>query len=444
MGRDASVGVAAIKKDVGVGAGAAAADATAAAGVGATAAGDATAAGATVAAVVAAPDATAAAAADATAAPDATAAAAAAGAYSICLLPGDGIGPEIIAEGVKVLEAVGAAHGLAFSFREALIGGAAIDAAGSPLPAETIACARASDAVLLAAVGGPAWDTTDPSHSRPEQGLLGIRKELGLYTNVRPVRAFSALAGASTLRPEVADGVDLVIVRELTGGLYFGRRNRFYDEEGAGVGGARGQRAFDTLEYCEYEVERIVRRAFEMAVQRRGRVHSVDKANVLESSRLWREVAHRVAADYPDVELIDMLVDNAAMQFIANPRQFDVVVTENMFGDILSDEASMLTGSLGMLASASVGDGVALFEPSHGSAPDIAGQGVANPLAQILSAEMLLRFGLGLPEAADDVARAVSAVLDEGWRTADIRQVDTPPACVVGTARMGDLVAAHL
>ena len=439
------MGVAAIKKDIGFGAGAA--------GVGATAAGDATVEGAAAAAaaaaggVAAAADATAAggvAAGTAAAAATVEAAATAAGAYSICLLPGDGIGPEIIAEGVKVLEAVGAAHGLAFSFREALIGGAAIDAAGSPLPAETIACARASDAVLLAAVGGPAWDTTDPSHPRPEQGLLGIRKELGLYTNVRPVRAFSALAGASTLRPEVADGVDLVIVRELTGGLYFGQRNRFYDEEGAGVGGARGQRAFDTLEYREYEVERIVRRAFEMAVQRRGRVHSVDKANVLESSRLWREVAHRVAADYPDVELIDMLVDNAAMQFIANPRQFDVVVTENMFGDILSDEASMLTGSLGMLASASVGDGVALFEPSHGSAPDIAGQGVANPLAQILSAEMLLRFGLGLPEAADDVARAVSAVLDEGWRTADIRQVDTPPACVVGTARMGDLVAAHL
>lgn len=367
-----------------------------------------------------------------------------AGTYSICLLPGDGIGPEIIAEGVKVLEAIGAKRGFAFSFREALIGGAAIDSTGDPLPAETIACAHASDAVLLSAVGGPAWDTTDPTRPRPEQGLLGIRKELGLYTNVRPVRAFSALAGASTLRPEVVDGVDLVIVRELTGGLYFGRRRRFYDEEGAGANGAHGQRAFDTLEYREYEVERIVRRAFELAARRRGRIHSIDKANVLESSRLWREVAHRVAADYPDVELVDMLVDNAAMQLIANPRQFDVVVTENMFGDILSDEASMLTGSLGMLASASLGDGVALFEPSHGSAPDIAGQGIANPLAQILSVEMLLRFGLGLAEAADDVARAVSAVLDEGWRTGDIKQADTPSACVVGTARMGDLVAAHL
>lgn len=363
---------------------------------------------------------------------------------TICLLPGDGIGPEIMAEGVKVLDAVARKHGTAFSYTEALIGGCAIDAAGTALPDETLAAARAADAVLLAAVGGPRWDTTDPDRPRPEQGLLGIRKALGLYANLRPVRAFAPLIGASALRPEAVRGVDLVIVRELTGGLYFGRRGRFYDEAGAGADGAPGQRAYDTMEYREYEIERIARRAFEMARGRRGRVHSVDKANVLETSRLWREVVHRVARDYPDVEVSDMLVDNAAMQLIANPGQFDVMVTENMFGDILSDEASMLTGSLGMLASASLGDGTALYEPSHGSAPDIAGRGVANPLAQILSVEMMLRCSFALPEAADDVVRAVEQVLSEGWRTADIRQSETPDDRVVGTVEMGDLVASRL
>ena len=365
--------------------------------------------------------------------------------YKICLLPGDGIGPEIIAEAVKVLDALGAKYDVAFEYTEALLGGAAIDATGTALPQETLEAANASDAVLLAAVGGPKWDTTDPEKPRPEQGLLGIRKALGLYTNLRPVKIFNALAGASTLKPEVIDGVDLVIVRELTGGLYFGARERFYDEAGAGANGARGQRAYDTLEYREYEIERIARQAFEAARTRRGKVTSVDKANVLETSRLWREIVHRVHdADYPDVELEDLLVDNTAMQLINRPADFDVVVTENMFGDILSDEAAQITGSLGMLASASLGDGTALYEPSHGSAPDIAGQGVANPLAQILSVEMMLRYSFGMNEAADDVNRAVAAVLDEGWRTGDIKSPDTPDDHVVGTVKMGDLVVERL
>ncbi len=363
----------------------------------------------------------------------------------ICLLPGDGIGPEIIAEGCKVLDAVGAKHGMSFDYTEALIGGCAIDACDDALPADTLEVARASDAVLLAAVGGPKWDTTDPDRPRPEQGLLGIRKELGLYTNLRPVQIFSALADASTLKPEVIDGVDMMIVRELTGGLYFGERMRFYDEEGAGPDGTNGQRAFDTLEYREYEIERIARQAFEAARKRRNKVSSVDKANVLETSRLWREIVHGVHdRDYADVELEDILVDNAAMQLINRPADFDVVVTENMFGDILSDEAAQITGSLGMLASASLGDGVALYEPSHGSAPDIAGLGVANPLAQILSVEMMLRYSFDAAAAADDVRFAVTRVLDEGWRTGDIKDAATPADKVVGTARMGDLVVEHL
>lgn len=365
--------------------------------------------------------------------------------YKICCLPGDGIGPEIIAEGKKVLAAVGKRYGVDFQCEDALIGGAAIDACGDPLPVETLAAARASDAVLLASVGGPKWDSTDPAAPRPEQGLLRIRKELGLYTNLRPVQIFAALADASTLRPEVIDGVDMMIVRELTGGLYFGKRERFYDEPGAGTAGAPGQRAYDTLEYREYEIERIARQAFEAARKRRGKVSSVDKANVLETSRMWREIVHRIgAAEYPDVELEDVLVDNAAMQLISRPADFDVVVTENMFGDILSDEAAQITGSLGMLASASLGDGVALYEPSHGSAPDIAGQGIANPLAQILSVEMMLRYSFNMGEAADAVRAAVTAVLDEGWRTRDIADPATPVDRILGTAAMGDEVAKRI
>lgn len=365
--------------------------------------------------------------------------------YKICVLPGDGIGPEIMAEGIKVLDAVGKKYDVSFEYTNALIGGCAIDATGSALPQETLDIAKSSDAVLLAAVGGPKWDTTDSSKPRPEQGLLGIRKELGLYTNLRPVQIFNALAGASTLKPEVIDGVDLVIVRELTGGLYFGKRQRFFDEEGAGTNGAKGQRAVDTLEYREYEVERIARQAFEAAKSRRGCVHSIDKANVLDTSRMWREVVHRIHdEEYPEIELHDMLVDNTAMQLINWPKQFDVVVTENMFGDILSDEAAQITGSLGMLASASLGDGVALYEPSHGSAPDIAGQGIANPLAQILSVGMMLQYSFGMTDAAADITRAITEVLDEGWRTDDIKDETTPADHVVGTTRMGDLVASHL
>ena len=365
--------------------------------------------------------------------------------YKICLLPGDGIGPEIIAEAVKVLDKLGEKYDTTFEYEEALIGGCAIDATGEPLPAATLKAAKASDAVMLAAVGGPKWDTTDSTKPRPEQGLLSIRKELGLYTNLRPVQIFSALAGASTLKPEVIEGVDIAIVRELTGGLYFGERHRYYDEPGAGSNGKPGQRAVDTLEYSEYEVERIARQAFEAARTRRGRVHSIDKANVLDTSRMWREVVHRVHdEDYPDVELFDMLVDNTAMQLVNDPRQFDVVVTENMFGDILSDEAAQITGSLGMLASASMGDGVSLFEPSHGSAPDIAGQGIANPLAQILSAGMMLQYAFGMKEAAADITRAITEVLDEGWRTGDIKDDGTAADHVVGTVQMGDLVVAHL
>lgn len=363
-------------------------------------------------------------------------------AHRICLLPGDGIGPEIMAEAVKVLEALADKHHVAWAFDEALLGGAAIDATGTALPDETLAKARVADAVLLAAIGGPKWDTTDPNKPRPEQGLLGMRKELGLYANLRPVRVFDALLDASSLKPEFLAGVDMLIVRELTGGLYFGARGREQDVADAGARGAAGMRAYDTMEYLEFEIERIARTAFDAARTRRNRVHSVDKANVLETSRLWREVVHRVhTAEYADVELIDQLVDNTAMQLVRNPTQFDVVVTENMFGDILSDEASMLTGSLGMLASASLGDGTALYEPSHGSAPDIAGQGVANPLAMLLSVELMLRHSFELHAAADELSNAIDGILIEGWRTRDIAAADTPEERIAGTSAMGDLVA---
>ena len=365
--------------------------------------------------------------------------------YRICLLPGDGIGPEITAEAVKVLGVIGERHGVSFEFEEALLGGAAIDATGTALPEATLTCAYAADAVLLAAIGGPKWDTTDPAKPRPEQGLLGIRKALGLYANLRPVRIFDALRDASSLKPEFLEGVDMLIVRELTGGLYFGARARETGVEGAGTGGAPGMRAYDTMDYREFEIERIARAAFDAARTRRGTVHSVDKANVLETSRLWREVVHRLhAAEFADVELVDQLVDNSAMQLVRNPAQFDVMVTENMFGDILSDEASMLTGSLGMLASASLGDGTALYEPSHGSAPDIAGQGIANPLAMLLSVELMLRYSFSMHEAADALAAAIEGVLADGWRTRDIADVTTLPQRMVGTSAMGDLVVERL
>ncbi|MDP2181277.1 MAG: 3-isopropylmalate dehydrogenase [Actinomycetota bacterium] len=367
------------------------------------------------------------------------------GPLRICLIPGDGIGPEITAEAVKVLDVLGARHGVAFEYERALLGGVAIDETGSPLPEETLRVAKRADAVLLAAIGGPKWDTTDPDKPRPEQGLLGMRKSLELYANLRPVRIFPALRDASSLKPEFLEGVDMLIVRELTGGLYFGDRARERDVPGAAVGGGPGMRAYDTMEYREFEIERIARVAFEAARGRGNRVHSVDKANVLESSRLWREVVHRLhETDFADVELVDQLVDNSAMQLIRNPAQYDVMVTENMFGDILSDEASMLAGSLGMLASASLGDSTALYEPSHGSAPDIAGQGVANPLAMLLSVELMLRYSFFMDDAADGLAAAIERVLDDGWRTRDIAGQDIPPDRVLGTSAMGDAVLERL
>ena len=371
--------------------------------------------------------------------------------YRIVTLPGDGIGPEIMDEAKKLLAAIGSKTGTTFACEDQLIGGAAIDvtrAAGEPvsaLPPATLEAAQSADAVLLASVGGPKWDDPTPGAVRPEAGLLGIRKSLQLYLNLRPVRLWNALIGASTLKPEVLEGVDVLIVRELTGGLYFGVHERKADVAGAGVGGAAGQTAVDSMEYAEYEIDRVVRWAFEAAGRRRGRVCSVDKANVLETSRLWREVAARVAADFPEVEASNMYVDNAAMQLVYNPAQFDVLVTENTFGDILSDEASMLTGSLGMLASASLGDGTALYEPSHGSAPDIAGKGIANPIAQLLSVELMLRYSFQMDEAADQLAAAIGSVLDAGWRTADIADDSTPADHILGTSAMGDkVVEAYL
>ncbi len=322
---------------------------------------------------------------------------------TIVTLPGDGIGPEVLAAALELLNTVAPD----LTYEEHLIGGAAIDATGTALPDETLEAAKRSDAVLLAAVGGPKWDTTDPSKPRPEQGLLGLRQGLGLYANLRPVRPLPALYDASPLRREIIERTDLLVVRELTGGLYFGDRGR-----------ADG-RAHDTCVYTEEEIERIARTAFQAA---RSRVSSVDKANVLETSRLWREVVMRVhSAEFPNVELEHVLVDNAAMQLIAAPRHFDVILTENMFGDILSDEAAMLTGSIGMLPSASLGgDGPGVFEPVHGSAPDIAGQGVANPLAMFLSAALMLRHGLSREEDAARIESAVDRALEAGLRTGDL------------------------
>ncbi|HOV79085.1 MAG TPA: 3-isopropylmalate dehydrogenase [Bacillota bacterium] len=354
--------------------------------------------------------------------------------YKIAVLPGDGIGPEITAQAVKALEAVGRRFNRAFAFTEGLIGGAAYDAAGHPLPPETLDLCNSSDAVLLGAVGGPKWDGL-PVHLRPEAGgILPLRKELGLYANLRPVKVFPALVNASPLKPEVVSGLDLVVVRELTGGLYFGRK---YREPVPGG----GTRVVDTLEYTNAEIERIARMAFELAAKRRKKVTSVDKANVLESSRLWREVVTDVGSAYPDVELEHMYVDNCAMQLVKNPRQFDVLVMENTFGDILSDQASILAGSLGMLASASIGGRVGLYEPSHGSAPKYTGMRRANPIATILSGAMLLRFSLDLGEEADCIERAVTKVLDLGYRTADLMEEGKTP---VDTIQMGDLIAGQI
>ncbi len=354
--------------------------------------------------------------------------------YRITLLRGDGIGPEIVQEAVKVLDATAARYGFSLSYTDALMGGCAIDAKGTPLPDETVAACKASDAVLLGAVGGYKWDTL-PGSQRPEAGLLGIRAALGLFANLRPAKIYGPLKDACPLRPSiVGDDMDLLVVRELTGGIYFGKRGRDTVE---GV-----ESAYDTERYSVPEIERIARVAFDTARKRRGRVHSIDKANVLESSRLWRETILRVAQDYPDVELCHMYVDNAAMQLVRNPRQFDVIVTSNMFGDILSDEASQIAGSIGMLPSASLGEGTrGLYEPIHGSAPDIAGQNIANPLATILSAAMLLRYSLGETAAADSIEKAVDQVLNQGLRTPDI----AAEGCrKMGTDEMGDAVSAAL
>lgn len=354
---------------------------------------------------------------------------------NILVLPGDGIGQEIVTEAVKVLACLRDDYGLDIDMDEALIGGAAYDAAGHPLPEATLNLAKEADAVLLGAVGGPKWEPLDIS-VRPEKGLLGIRKELGLFANLRPAILYPQLADASTLRPEVVSGLDIMIVRELTGGIYFGQ------PRGVRVLESGEKEGFNTLIYRESEVDRIVRVAMDIAMKRNKRVCSVDKANVLECTEMWREVAIKVGADYPGVELSHMYVDNAAMQLVRAPKQFDVMVTTNMFGDILSDCASMLTGSIGMLPSASLDEnGKGMYEPIHGSAPDIAGQGVANPLATILSVAMMLRYSLDEDAMADRVEQAVNKTLDQGLRTPDIYSEGTQK---VGTEAMGDAVVAAL
>jgi len=348
----------------------------------------------------------------------------------ICVLPGDGIGPEIIAEAVRVLKALD----LGIEMEEAQLGGCAVDATGSPYPDATQKLAQAADAVLLGAVGGPQWDN-NPREQRPERGLLGIRKQLGLFANLRPAILYPELANASTLKPEVVAGLDILIVRELTGDIYFGQPR--------GIEVRNGERyGFNTMHYTESEIRRILRVAFEAARKRNRKVCSVDKMNVLECTQLWRDVAIETGKEYPDVELSHMLVDNAAMQLVKNPKQFDVMVTGNMFGDILSDEASMLTGSIGMLPSASLdANNKGLYEPSHGSAPDIAGKGVANPLATILSAAMMLRYTFANEAAAGRIEAAVKKVLAQGFRTGDIYE---PGMKKVGTREMGDAVLAAL
>ncbi|MGB2130884.1 MAG: 3-isopropylmalate dehydrogenase [Marinobacterium sp.] len=355
---------------------------------------------------------------------------------NVLVLPGDGIGPEIVTEARKVLELVNDRHGLGLEISEALVGGAAIDATGVPLPDETLAAAKAADAILLGAVGGPKWDTNPDFAIRPEKGLLGIRSQLELFGNLRPAILYPQLAHASTLKPEVVSGLDILIVRELTGGIYFGQPRGVREKDG-GI-----REGFNTYVYDENEIRRIGRVAFEAARARNKRLCSVDKANVLEVTVLWREIMEELSAEYPDVELSHMYVDNAAMQLVRAPKQFDVVVTGNMFGDILSDAAAMLTGSIGMLPSASLDEsGKGMYEPCHGSAPDIAGQGKANPLATILSVAMMLRYSLDAGEAADQIEAAVSKVLDQNLRTPDIMSEGMQ---AVSTAEMGDAVVAAL
>ena len=352
--------------------------------------------------------------------------------FKIATIPGDGIGPDVIVQAIKVLNSIGKKYGHEFSITETFMGGIAIDTFNTPLPDDTIKKCKQSDAVLLGAVGGPKWDTLS-GEMRPEAGLLGIRKALGLYANLRPVNIFAALKDASPLKSSIiGDGLDILIVRELTGGIYFGKKGRIPEEDAA----------YDTEYYTTKEVKRVLRVGFEAAMKRSGKLTIVDKANVMESSRFWREIAIRMEKEYPQVETSYMYVDNTAMQLIRNPRQFDVIVTSNLFGDILSDEASMITGSIGMLPSASLADGsFGLYEPIHGSAPDIAGKDLANPLATILSVAMMFRYSFNLQAEAECIEKAVTAVLEKGYRTGDIKS----EGCIlVGTQKMGDLVVAEI
>lgn len=352
--------------------------------------------------------------------------------FNIVTVPGDGIGPDVIGEAVNVLNAVGKKYGHVFNFTEKAAGGGAIDTYGCPLPQDTVDACKKSDSVLLGAVGGPKWDHLG-GNDRPEKALLGLRGELGLFANLRPALLHKQLKDACPLKPEIiGDSLDILIVRELTGGLYFGERGR----------NENNTAAFDTLRYSEKEIERVLRVGFAAALKRRKKVTVVDKANILETSRFWREVTARVAKDYPEVEVNFLYVDNCSMQLIRNPHQFDVIITENMFGDILSDEASMLTGSIGMLASASLGESkLGMYEPIHGSAPDIAGQDLANPIATVLSAAMMLRYSFDLEEEAQAIESAVTKVLDEGYRTGDIYSEGCKK---VGTKEMGRLIAERI
>lgn len=353
---------------------------------------------------------------------------------NILVIPGDGIGQEVTTWGKKVLEVIAEKNGHTFNFEEGIMGHLAIEATGTPLPDETLEKAKKSDAILFGAIGHAKYDNDPNAKVRPEQGLLKIRKELGLYANLRPILLFDELLEASSLKPEILKGTDILFFRELTGDVYFGEKYRSED----------GSFASDLMNYNRYEVERIAHKAFEAARQRSKKVCSVDKANVLETSRLWREVVQEIATQYPDVEVEHMFIDNAAMQLVKNPRKFDVVLTANLFGDILTDEASQIAGSMGMLASASVGDGTGFYEPIHGSAHDIAGQNKANPLASILSSALMLDISFGLIEEANSIRQAVSEALKEGWRTIDIANESTPKDKILGTDQMGQKVIEQL
>ena len=350
--------------------------------------------------------------------------------YKIALIKGDGIGPEIIDEATKVLDAIASCCDFDFEYEELLMGGCAYDVTGDPLPQETITASLNSDAVLFGAIGGQKWDSL-PREKRPESGLLRFRKELGVYANLRPAVVYDELVNASSLKPEIINGVDIMVVRELIGGIYFGEPKGRTEDKG-----------WNTMVYTRMEIERIAHQAFKIAQKRSKRVCSIDKANVLDVSQLWRDVVTEISEQYPDVELSHMYVDNAAMQLVLNPRQFDVMLTGNIFGDILSDEASMLCGSIGLLPSASVGEKIGVYEPIHGSAPDIAGQGIANPIATISSAAMMLKYALGEEEAAKKIDDAIKRALSEGYRTGDLAQYDAKEVC--STSEMGSIIANYV